>query len=40
MSPHVSGTTVETEVNRRAILLAQLERFAGGEALENVIAVG
>jgi phosphoglycerate dehydrogenase-like enzyme len=40
MSPHVSGTTVETEVNRRAILLAQLERFAHGEALENVIAVG
>jgi phosphoglycerate dehydrogenase-like enzyme len=40
MSPHVSGTTVETELNRRAILLAQLERFAGGEALENVIAVG
>jgi phosphoglycerate dehydrogenase-like enzyme len=40
MSPHVSGTTDETELNRRAILLAQLERFARGEALENVIAVG
>lgn len=40
MSPHVSGTTVETELNRRAILLAQLERFAKGEPLENVIAVG
>jgi phosphoglycerate dehydrogenase-like enzyme len=40
MSPHVSGTTVETDVKRRAILLAQLERFARGETLENVIAVG
>ena len=40
MSPHVSGTTVETEGNRRAMLLAQLERFARGEALESAIAVG
>ena len=40
MSPHASGTTVETERRRRAILLAQLERFARGEPLEHVIAVG
>jgi phosphoglycerate dehydrogenase-like enzyme len=40
MSPHVSGTTIETETRRRAILLDQLERFARGSPLEHVIAVG
>ena len=40
MTPHVSGRSEETRAARWAWLEGQLRRFANGEELENVIAVG
>lgn len=40
LTPHVSGRTLGTERGRREFVVAQLERLARGEPLENVVTIG